>query len=539
MNQYKNKIDVYVLDGHDKKTLGKRSPLYSDETFMIENDHNEPVADEVIRLFSLDKRFRVINITPEDSYRSIRNRAAIANKDYKVRGSRYNLSICIPIHANAFGTGWNDVSGSEALFNKGSKRGQYFAKIISKKVAEALNIPNRGAKERRDIGILRLTSMPCILTEAAFMTNKSDMVKLMSPKYRKREARAIYEGICEGFKLDPFIENDNHKNYIIKLDPDQEEELIISTKKILSSDEIINIINGKKVVKAYSISEYQDALNKAGYFCGVVDGRKGPQTNRAIEAFQRLNNLEVSGEMNPDSILKIESLRNSKNPHKTMYFNRCEVNIFTADLKEYEIGVGFGIPGKLEKLSDMAGDADCAINGQFFAGKTEGLGTLIIKGLYYFAPKNDMFTNWLEFKDAHVEVRDVQTQELYHLQKNTNFTIGTSWELIKDGEYVSKIRGGIIHRYFRHPRTLLCATGSKRIFITVDGRSKISRGMTAKECQDLLVYIEKVFAIKFEFSVNLDGGGSTEMLVNKKVANIPSDGNERKIGTFVYLNKMK
>jgi len=57
---------------------------------------------------------------------------------------------------------------------------------------------------------------------------------------------------------------------------------------------------------------------------------------------------------------------------------------------------------------------------------------------------------------------------------NTNFTIGTSWELVKDGKYPERNRGGIAHRHFRHPRSLLASSGSKRIFITIDGRSKIS-----------------------------------------------------------------
>jgi len=66
-----------------------------------------------------------------------------------------------------------------------------------------------------------------------------------------------------------------------------------------------------------------------------------------------------------------------------MYYSSCEFNIFVGDLKEYEIGVDLGKPWKLEGLSDMTGDVGCAINGQFFAGKTEGLGTLITKTLLF------------------------------------------------------------------------------------------------------------------------------------------------------------
>ena len=50
-------------------------------------------------------------------------------------------------------------------------------------------------------------------------------------------------------------------------------------------------------------------------------------------------------------------------------------------------------------------------------------------------------------------------------------------------------------------------------------------------------YIETVLKIKYENATNLDGGGSTEMMINGGVVNAPSEGIERKIGTFFYLNR--
>ena len=61
--------------------------------------------------------------------------------------------------------------------------------------------------------------------------------------------------------------------------------------------------------------------------------------------------------------------------------------------------------------------------------------------------------------------------------------------------------------------------------------------MTAKQCQELLEYIEIVLGIKYYNATNLDGAGSTEMIIDGKIVNIPSDGHERKIGTYLYLNR--
>ena len=74
-------------------------------------------------------------------------------------------------------------------------------------------------------------------------------------------------------------------------------------------------------------------------------------------------------------------------------------------------------------------------------------------------------------------------------------------------------------------------------FIVVDGRRNTSKGMTAKQFQELLKFIETVLKIKYENASYLDGGSSIEMMIDGKIINIPSDDYERKIGTHLYLNK--
>jgi len=146
MKLHHDRIDVYVIDGHDKNTSGKRSFKFADESEIIENDYNEPLADEVVRLFKQDPKFRVTYVTPEDTFRSIANRANVVNLDYEKRGSRFDRAICISVHANAFGKKWNNANGTEALYYEGCKTGKKFATIISKKISNVYGIRNRGAK---------------------------------------------------------------------------------------------------------------------------------------------------------------------------------------------------------------------------------------------------------------------------------------------------------------------------------------------------------------------------------------------------------
>ena len=46
-----------------------------------------------------------------------------------------------------------------------------------------------------------------------------------------------------------------------------------------------------------TVHEIQTALKNAGYYTGLVDGKKGPMTKKAIEDFQRANNLGVDGKV--------------------------------------------------------------------------------------------------------------------------------------------------------------------------------------------------------------------------------------------------
>jgi len=46
-----------------------------------------------------------------------------------------------------------------------------------------------------------------------------------------------------------------------------------------------------------TVRQIQTALKNAGFYTGMVDGKKGPLTKKAIEDFQRANNLEVDGKV--------------------------------------------------------------------------------------------------------------------------------------------------------------------------------------------------------------------------------------------------
>ena len=78
----------------------------------------------------------------------------------------------------------------------------------------------------------------------------------------------------------------------------------------------------------------------------------------------------------------------------------------------------------------------------------------------------------------------------------------------------------------RHPRTAVGfnADSTRLYFVVVDGRHMTSVGVTLKEMKGIFDALGVVTA------VNLDGGGSSCILVNDEVMNHPSDGPVRAVG---------
>ena len=102
-----------------------------------------------------------------------------------------------------------------------------------------------------------------------------------------------------------------------------------------------------------------------------------------------------------------------------------------------------------------------------------------------------------------------------------DFIIGAGPQLVKDNQFVratdEKHSDDLIRQ--RHPRTAIGIRRDGRlVLVTVDGRQpKKSVGMTIKELAALMIELECRDAL------NLDGGGSTAMVIKNRVVNNPSD----------------
>lgn len=82
----------------------------------------------------------------------------------------------------------------------------------------------------------------------------------------------------------------------------------------------------------------------------------------------------------------------------------------------------------------------------------------------------------------------------------------------------------------RAPRTAVGLTEDGRILlVVVDGRQEFSKGMSLLE---LALFMRELGAVN---AMNLDGGGSSEMMIEASIMNKPSGGKERRVGNALAV----
>lgn len=129
---------------------------------------------------------KVILTRADDNAVTLQNRVVTANQA--------KADIFVSIHVN--GNENPNAHGTETYHYPGSAPSQTFAGMVQKKLIEALNRRNRGVKTA-SFYVLRYTSMPAILVEVAFITNREEEKLLSDAVFREKTADALFAGIIE------------------------------------------------------------------------------------------------------------------------------------------------------------------------------------------------------------------------------------------------------------------------------------------------------------------------------------------------------
>lgn len=197
-------LHILLDNGHGAETPGKRSPVWSDGSQLMEFSYTREVVNILAHLLDGAKKaypgdYEVHIITPETKDISITERAKRANEI----ASKYGKENCIgiSIHNNASQNG--KAIGWEVHTYTGQSVADQYATCLWYTAKEVLgaNTSMRADWSDKDpdwdsnFGILRLTGAPFMLTENLFMDNEKDCKFLLSAEGKTKIAKLHFDGI--------------------------------------------------------------------------------------------------------------------------------------------------------------------------------------------------------------------------------------------------------------------------------------------------------------------------------------------------------
>lgn len=211
---------LWILDpGHGGvingvvQTRGKRSPKINEQQ-LIEGEFNRDIVKRIIELCN-KAEIDTYNLVNTDLDIPLRNRVLLANSIAVFHDSNIaRKSVLVSIHANAWLRNtkrleFNSANGWEVFTSKGDTSADIVASEFFREMQKMFpdrrfrsDFADNDPDKEADFYILKKTSMPAILTENFFMTNKEECELLMSDYGREKIAQAHFNAITKIEKID-------------------------------------------------------------------------------------------------------------------------------------------------------------------------------------------------------------------------------------------------------------------------------------------------------------------------------------------------
>lgn len=133
---------------------------------------------------------------PDEKFGTTRQRKFADLKLRESIAAEANPDMFISVHVNAIpGDKWR---GSQVFYHeKGHPDGEFLAKTIQESFKTNLKNTDRVAMKIKGVYLLKNVQSPAVLVETGFISNPEERVLLTDPKYHKKVAEAIVEGIIE------------------------------------------------------------------------------------------------------------------------------------------------------------------------------------------------------------------------------------------------------------------------------------------------------------------------------------------------------
>lgn len=109
-------------------------------------------------------------------------------------GAQARADYFISIHCNSIpNEKWR---GAQAFYNPDDPESKALAQSIQQMLVEHLGDYDREALPREDTYLFRNATMPTVIVECGFLSNKEEAASLQNSAYQEQLAWAVYTGIC-------------------------------------------------------------------------------------------------------------------------------------------------------------------------------------------------------------------------------------------------------------------------------------------------------------------------------------------------------
>ncbi len=250
---------VFIDPGHGGTDPGASgNGLYEKEVVLS--------ISKKVRNILISKGFEVELSRSTDQYVSLSDRAAQANA--------WDADLFVSIHCNSATS--SSANGTECYtYPTANTSTKSLSKNMASALASKLGLTNRGHKEA-NFAVLRLSNMPAILIETAFINNANDASKL---KTRENDfASAIANQIAN-----TSIDNSNGGSSNGNTSAEYSRNLEVTSPLMYGED----------------IRAVQNKLNSLGFNCGTADGYYGNDTKNAVINLQNTFVITADGIVGP------------------------------------------------------------------------------------------------------------------------------------------------------------------------------------------------------------------------------------------------
>lgn len=336
--------------GLNPPTVGKRTPIisYIGRSF-YENEFNKE-AKLMFMLACLRCGFNIYDVHPEVQDVSISTRVVRANR------AGVSLLVTFAYNASGDGTNFNSARGIEVYYSPYNilpNESLRLSQLVFNKLVENTNVPGRFVG-RLSVGVLSNVRAPSTLVEAGFMTNWIDAKLMLNPIYVVNVAESVCQAVCEFLGV-PYVSRELSNYSTIRLGSRGNFVRIlqyllnwygvnlavdgifgVGTERAVVQFQRNNNLTADGIVgrntwnKLLNLNPSEDVLRRGSKNSSVMflqrlllsylypitnlDGIFGPETERAVQAFQAENGLVVDGVVGRNSWRELFSSQGRPEP---------------------------------------------------------------------------------------------------------------------------------------------------------------------------------------------------------------------------------